>query len=68
MKIFGICSILFFVFCGHHIVKTYETNPKEAVFEGFLLATIASYHVVLFRNLQQLPEQEDDQKLMPIED
>ena len=68
MKIFGVFTLLFFGICGHHIVETYETNRKEAVFEGFLLVTIASYHAVLWRNLQQQPEQTDDKKLMQIED
>ncbi len=68
MKLIGVGSVLFFVICGHHIVKTYEKNPKEAVFEGFLLATIASYHGVLLYNLQQIPEQVDGEKLRKIED
>lgn len=67
MKIFGVCSVLFFIVCGSHIVKAYETNPKEAIFEGFLLATIGGYHAVLLRNLQQLPEEPDERKLTQME-
>ena len=68
IKIFVVCSLLFFVVGGYHVVKTYETNRKEAIFEGFLLAIIAGYHTVLLQNLQQLPEQVDAQKLRQIED
>ena len=51
-------SVLFFSICSYRVIKTYnEISKAEGIFEGFLIATIAGYHVALIRNLYQQPEE-----------
>lgn len=53
VKVIGTIGLLFMLICAGKIVKTYAKDPEEAVFEGFLLASVAAYHAATLQSLKQ---------------
>ncbi len=58
VKVVAIIGFLFIVACSARVVKTYQVDREEAIFEGFLLAAIAGYHGAALKQLSQEKEQQ----------
>lgn len=67
VKAIGIIGLLFILACAVKVVKTYEKDPEEAVFESFLLASIAAYHgaALYTLNKQSQAETKDLKEVEP---
>lgn len=63
VKVIGTIGLLFILLCAAKVVKTYEKDPEEAVFEGFLLASIAAYHGATLYSLKQKAQEDTERKI-----